>query len=122
MRVTWPESMSTFLAAVWDRPRFSQAGHHVGPNGDPYGNYVFLFRLVGWFEYFALIFHFRGFGIAVGTHACYNVMVSRWRPRKHGLVGQAACLSQPGHGQASCLSYGGVHQWFQSHPNDFFSS
>ena len=26
--------------------------------------------------YFALLFQLRGFGIAVGTHACYNVMVS----------------------------------------------
>jgi membrane protease YdiL (CAAX protease family) len=73
-RVNVAESMSTFLAAVGSATLFS-AAHHVGPNGDPYGNYVFLFRLVAGL-YFALIFHFRGFGIAVGTHACYNVMVS----------------------------------------------
>lgn len=68
------ESMSTFLAAFGSAALFS-AAHHVGPNGDPYGNYVFVFRLLAGF-YFALIFQFRGFGIAVGTHSCYNVIVS----------------------------------------------
>ena len=51
------------------------AAHHLGPFGQDYGNYVFIFRLLAGL-YFALLFHFRGFGVAVGTHACYNVMVS----------------------------------------------
>jgi hypothetical protein len=46
------------------------------PNSSqPYSNYLFLFRLTAGI-YFALLYHLRGFGIAVGAHACYNVMVS----------------------------------------------
>jgi hypothetical protein len=51
------------------------AAHHVGPYGQPYSNYLFLFRLVAG-VYFAMLFQFRGFGVAVGAHACYNLMVS----------------------------------------------
>jgi hypothetical protein len=51
------------------------AAHHIGPYGQPYSNYLFLFRLIAGL-YFALLFQMRGFGIAVGAHACYNLMVS----------------------------------------------
>jgi hypothetical protein len=33
-----------------------------------------VFRLVAGL-YFAALFQYRGFGIAVGAHACYNLMV-----------------------------------------------
>ena len=62
------------LAAVASATLFSSA-HHWGPHGQAYSNYLFLFRLVAGL-YFALLYHARGFGIAVGAHACYNVMVS----------------------------------------------
>jgi hypothetical protein len=52
---------------------FSTA-HHIGPSGEPYDPRVFPFRaLTG--MYFAMILQFRGFGIEVGTHACYDVLV-----------------------------------------------
>ena len=62
------------LAASASALLFS-AAHHVGPYGQPYSNYLFLFRLIAGL-YFALLFQMRGFGIAVGAHACYNLMVS----------------------------------------------
>ncbi len=62
------------LAATASALLFS-AAHHLGPYGQPYGNYLFLFRLIAGL-YFAMLFQFRGFGIAVGAHACYNLMVS----------------------------------------------
>jgi membrane protease YdiL (CAAX protease family) len=62
------------LAALASATLFSTA-HHVGPYGQPYSNYLFLFRLAAGL-YFALLYHLRGFGIAVGAHACYNVLVS----------------------------------------------
>jgi membrane protease YdiL (CAAX protease family) len=50
------------------------AAHHVGPYGEAFEPRVFIFRgLAG--LYFAILFQFRGFGIAVGTHACYDVLV-----------------------------------------------
>jgi hypothetical protein len=69
-----PLGLSAALAAVASAILFSTA-HHIGPYGQEYSNYLFLFRLLAGL-YFALLYQFRGFGVAVGTHACYNVMVS----------------------------------------------
>lgn len=66
--------LAVALAASASALLFS-AAHHVGPYGQPYSNYLFLFRLIAGL-YFALLFQMRGFGIAVGAHACYNLMVS----------------------------------------------
>jgi hypothetical protein len=66
--------VAVFLAASASALLFS-AAHHIGPYGQPYGNYLFLFRLIAGM-YFAMLFQVRGFGIAVGAHACYNLMVS----------------------------------------------
>jgi hypothetical protein len=50
------------------------AAHHVGPHGEPFNRYVFFFRsLAG--VYFTLLYSLRGFGVTVGTHACYDVLV-----------------------------------------------
>jgi membrane protease YdiL (CAAX protease family) len=50
------------------------AAHHVGPHGEPFAGYVFVFRALAGL-YFTLLFQLRGFGIAVGAHACYDVLV-----------------------------------------------
>ena len=68
------EWLASALAAVGSATLFS-AAHHVGPYGQDYRNYLFLFRLLAGL-YFAFLFQYRGFGVAVGSHACYNVMVS----------------------------------------------
>jgi hypothetical protein len=65
---------ATLLAALASATLFATA-HHVGPYGQPYSNYLFVFRLLAG-VYFALLYQARGFGIAVGAHACYNVMIS----------------------------------------------
>jgi hypothetical protein len=72
--VELPRLAAIALAAAGSAAVFS-AAHHVGPYGQPYSNYLFLFRL-GAGLYFALLYQLRGIGIAVGAHACYNVMVS----------------------------------------------
>jgi hypothetical protein len=69
-----PAGLCAALAAVSSAVLFSTA-HHLGPYGQEYSNYLFVFRLLAGL-YFALLYQFRGFGVAVGTHACYNVMVS----------------------------------------------
>ena len=66
--------LSVPLAATASALLFS-AAHHIGPYGQPYSNYLFMFRLIAGM-YFAILFQTRGFGIAVGAHACYNLMVS----------------------------------------------
>ena len=50
------------------------AAHYVGPLGDSFTVYSFTFRfLAGMF--FAVLFLVRGFGIAAGTHAAYDILV-----------------------------------------------
>ena len=61
------------LAAIGSATLFATA-HHLGPQGEPYRNYHFLFRLVAGL-YFVALFQYRGFGIAVGAHAGYDVLV-----------------------------------------------
>src|SRR5262249_2277663 len=50
------------------------AAHHVGPYGERMDSYIFLFRTMAG-VYFALLFQLRGFGVAAGAHACYDVLV-----------------------------------------------
>ena len=65
--------LAVFWATATSALGFALA-HHLGPYGEPFDGYVFLFRsLAG--VYFALLYQLRGFGIAVGTHAGYDVLV-----------------------------------------------
>jgi hypothetical protein len=50
------------------------AAHHIGPYGEPMNPYVFLFRTIAGL-YFTVLFVARGFGIAVGAHAGYDLLV-----------------------------------------------
>lgn len=50
------------------------AAHHIGASGEPFDNYAFIFRTVAG-VYFALLYQLRGFGVAVGAHAFYDVLV-----------------------------------------------
>jgi len=63
-------ALATMLASAL----LFSAAHHVGPYGEPFNGYVFLFRALAGL-YFALLYQLRGFGIAVGTHACYDLLV-----------------------------------------------
>jgi membrane protease YdiL (CAAX protease family) len=75
--ITW--SRAWLAAAIVSSLLFSSA-HYVGQLGDPINPlsldfwYGFTFRfLAGLF--FSLLFVYRGFGIAVGTHALYDIFV-----------------------------------------------
>lgn len=50
--------------------------HHMGTPGEPFTWFAFIFRWAAG-VYFAWIFLARGFAIAVGAHAAYDVMVGR---------------------------------------------
>jgi membrane protease YdiL (CAAX protease family) len=52
---------------------FSTA-HYIGPYGDVLQLYTFTFRFLAGML-FALLFVYRGFGIAAGTHALYDIFV-----------------------------------------------
>jgi len=54
------------------------AVHHLGPLGDPVELWVFTFRFLAGML-FGLLFWFRGFAVAVYTHAIYDVVVLVFR-------------------------------------------
>ena len=53
------------------------AAHYVPGSGDPFSGLTFLFRFLAG-VLFAVLFRYRGFGIAAGTHAFYDVLVALW--------------------------------------------
>jgi len=54
------------------------AAHHVGPQGYPFNSFGFLFRTVAG-VFFSILFICRGYGIAAGSHAGYNLLVGLFR-------------------------------------------
>ena len=68
-----PKYIAVPVAALAGALAFS-AAHHLGANGEAVTTPVFLFRTVAGLLFTAL-FVGRGLGIAVGTHAGYNILV-----------------------------------------------
>jgi hypothetical protein len=63
--VLWAVGLSALAFAV---------AHYVGPLGDAFAWHSFAFRFVAG-VFFSFVLAFRGFGIAAGTHALYDVAV-----------------------------------------------
>ena len=51
------------------------AAHYWGPRGDVFETFSFCFRCSAG-VFFGVLFVTRGFGIAAGTHALYDIIVS----------------------------------------------
>ena len=68
-----PGRTAVALAALTAAVLFAVA-HHVGAHGEPVDGFNFLFRVLAGL-YFTALYQYRGFGIAVGAHACYDVLV-----------------------------------------------
>ncbi|MEX2112126.1 MAG: CPBP family intramembrane glutamic endopeptidase [Pirellulales bacterium] len=51
------------------------AAHYLGPHGESFEGFSFAFRFLAG-AFFAMLFVYRGFGVAAGTHALYDVFVS----------------------------------------------
>ncbi|CAN5913266.1 CPBP family glutamic-type intramembrane protease [soil metagenome] len=68
-----PAILASTLAVTGSALLFSMA-HHVGGPGEAFTWFAFVFRwLAG--VYFAWVFVLRGFGVAVGTHIAYDMLV-----------------------------------------------
>jgi len=65
--------VAALVALIVSSVLFS-AMHHIPPYGDPFTIGVFTFRVLAG-ACFALIFWFRGFAVAVYTHALYDLYV-----------------------------------------------
>ena len=71
--LTVPGVAACTLAITGSSVLFSLA-HHVGVPGETFSLFAFVFRwLAGVF--FAYVFVVRGFGVAVGTHSAYDLLV-----------------------------------------------
>lgn len=69
----FPPAWAWWMAALCSALFFA-AAHHLGPNGEAFHSIVFSFRVLAGL-YFALLYCWRGFGIAVGAHTGYDVLV-----------------------------------------------
>jgi hypothetical protein len=66
--------MSMVIAVVVTSALFS-AAHHVGASGEPLDPFRMTFRFLAG-VFFCVLFLLRGYGIAVGTHALYDVFAA----------------------------------------------
>ncbi len=70
----------SFLLAALSTSAVFALAHHLGPSGEPWNLATFGVRwLAGMF--FCGLFWFRGFGIAAGTHAGYDILVGLLLPQ-----------------------------------------
>jgi hypothetical protein len=68
-----PVLFALVFAAVTAAIAFA-AAHHIGPYGEPMRADYFVFRATAGL-FFTLLFIVRGFGIAVGAHAGYDILI-----------------------------------------------
>ncbi len=69
--------VESFLSALVFSSTLFSAMHHLGPLGDPFTVWVFTFRVLAGLV-FGVIYWFRGFAVAVYTHALYDMYVLLW--------------------------------------------
>ncbi len=72
-RAGLPRVKSLLLAVLATSVVFALA-HYVGPHGEKWQAFSFLFRIAAG-SFFALLFVYRGFGITAGAHAGYDILV-----------------------------------------------
>jgi Type II CAAX prenyl endopeptidase Rce1-like len=68
-----PKVLASTLAVTASALLFSLA-HHAGMPGEAFTWFAFIFRWMAG-VYFAWVFVLRGFGVAVGTHTAYDILV-----------------------------------------------
>lgn len=71
--VLLPTVVAVLIASILAALTFA-AAHHVGPNGEEVVAVKFLFRVTAGL-FFTALYVLRGFGIAVGAHAGYDILV-----------------------------------------------
>jgi membrane protease YdiL (CAAX protease family) len=72
-RAGLPRAKSLLVAILATSLVFALA-HYVGPHGENWQAFSFLFRIAAG-SFFALLFVYRGFGITAGAHAGYDILV-----------------------------------------------
>jgi membrane protease YdiL (CAAX protease family) len=75
LRRFWPSGRKSTLLAMLVSSLIFAVAHFVGPGGQGFSWSLTLFLFLAG-VYFAVVFVYRGFGIAAGTHALYDILVS----------------------------------------------
>ena len=75
----WKPNVAAGVAVVTGALFFA-AFHYVGPGGDAFQLYSFVFRTIGGL-FFSALYVLRGFGITAWTHALYDILVMVVVPR-----------------------------------------
>ena len=78
LRRTSLSRAASLIGAVLLTSLLFAAAHNIGPYGERFAWFTFLFRFLAG-VFFAVLFFFRGFGIAVGAHAGYDILVALTR-------------------------------------------
>lgn len=73
-RVFHPRPAATLASGIVVSSLIFAAAHHIGPFGEPFAFFAFLFRFMAG-VFFAFLFVYRGFGIVAGAHAAYDLLV-----------------------------------------------
>lgn len=73
LKLVLGERTALLSALIFSAVSFSLA-HYVGPQGEAWQPKIFVFRTLAG-GCFASLYHYRGLGIAVGTHSAYNIIV-----------------------------------------------
>ncbi|MBN1909670.1 MAG: CPBP family intramembrane metalloprotease [Pirellulales bacterium] len=68
---------TSIVAAVVVTSLLFSAAHYVGPYRDQFCLFSFSFRFLAG-VFFSVLFVYRGFGIAVGSHAGYDILIGLW--------------------------------------------
>ncbi len=70
---------SSMIAAVLLTSFLFATAHYVGTYGEAFHWFSFMFRFLAG-VFFSILFVYRGFGIAAGTHAGYDILVGLFAP------------------------------------------
>lgn len=74
LRQTGMKPRISTIAAVLLSSLIFAAAHNVGASGEPFLLFTFIFRTIAG-VFFSIVFIYRGFGIAAGSHAAYDILV-----------------------------------------------
>jgi len=74
IRRWWAAPKGSLLLAVLVSSLIFASAHYIGRAGETFQWFSFLFRFVAG-VFFSILFIYRGFGIAAGTHAAYDILL-----------------------------------------------
>jgi membrane protease YdiL (CAAX protease family) len=75
LRYFWTASWKSLATAMLASSLLFALAHYIGPGGEEVKGFSLVFRFLAG-VFFGVVFVYRGFGIAAGSHALYDILVS----------------------------------------------